>query len=190
MASTGPLLTPPAARLPSLSYLRPLPPRRVRLPPTHLPVGSSWVSNKLAVRVLHAQQQLLLFAFGVVKKEGVVVNRRRRWQKRRWEPPTESKCNVDLKLSTKGGKVGVDEEQLRAKSKRKDEGRVANSISRIRLTRLGGRSMETAEGQIRGILTHGGRYVRYNVYGNLFEVTAKYVPPLRPLGRGAYGIVW
>lgn len=49
--------------------------------------------------------------------------------------------------------------------------------------------METAEGQIRGILTHGGRYVRYNVYGNLFEVTAKYVPPLRPLGRGAYGIV-
>ncbi|RWV91196.1 hypothetical protein GW17_00046537 [Ensete ventricosum] len=176
MASTGPLLTPPAARLPSLSYLRPLPPRRVRLPPTHLPVGSSWVSNKLAVRVLHAQQQLLLFAFGVVKKEGGVVNRRRRWQKRRWEPPTESKCNVDLKLSTKGGKVGVDEEQLRAKSKRKDEGRVANSISRIRLTR--------------GILTHGGRYVRYNVYGNLFEVTAKYVPPLRPLGRGAYGIVW
>ncbi|URD98588.1 mitogen-activated protein kinase [Musa troglodytarum] len=33
------------------------------------------------------------------------------------------------------------------------------------------------------------RYVRCNVYGNLFEVTAKYVPPLRPIGRGAYGIV-
>lgn len=42
---------------------------------------------------------------------------------------------------------------------------------------------------IRGVLTHGGRYVQYNVYGNLFEVTKKYVPPLRPLGRGAYGIV-
>lgn len=42
---------------------------------------------------------------------------------------------------------------------------------------------------IRGILTHGGRYVRYNVYGNLFEVSTKYVPPIRPVGRGAYGIV-
>lgn len=87
----------------------------------------------------------------------------------------------------------------REPSKKEEEGKVANSISRTRLTRfpkskdhgerLGGRRMETAEGQIRGILTHGGRYVRYNVYGNLFEVTAKYVPPLRPLGRGAYGIV-
>ncbi|KAL3517201.1 hypothetical protein ACH5RR_024103 [Cinchona calisaya] len=37
--------------------------------------------------------------------------------------------------------------------------------------------------------THGGRYVQYNVYGNLFEVSRKYVPPIRPLGRGAYGIV-
>ncbi|PKU73154.1 mitogen-activated protein kinase 2 [Dendrobium catenatum] len=45
------------------------------------------------------------------------------------------------------------------------------------------------EGQIRGVLTHGGRYVQYNVYGNLFEVSTKYVPPIRPIGRGAYGIV-
>lgn len=43
---------------------------------------------------------------------------------------------------------------------------------------------------IRGVLTHGGRYVQYNVYGNLFEVSTKYVPPIRPIGRGAYGIVW
>lgn len=43
--------------------------------------------------------------------------------------------------------------------------------------------------QIKGILTHGGRYVQYNVYGNLFEVSVKYVPPIRPVGRGAYGIV-
>ncbi|XP_042419609.1 mitogen-activated protein kinase homolog MMK2-like [Zingiber officinale] len=49
--------------------------------------------------------------------------------------------------------------------------------------------MESGEGQIRGIPVHGGRYVLYNIYGNQFEVSAKYVPPLRPLGRGAYGIV-
>ncbi|XXG76531.1 hypothetical protein AAC387_Pa08g0863 [Persea americana] len=47
----------------------------------------------------------------------------------------------------------------------------------------------SAEGPIKGVITHGGRYVRYNVYGNLFEVSTKYVPPLRPVGRGAYGIV-
>lgn len=45
-------------------------------------------------------------------------------------------------------------------------------------------------GTIKRVLTHGGRYVQYNVYGNLFEVSAKYVPPIRPIGRGAYGIVW
>ncbi|KAG6636726.1 hypothetical protein CIPAW_11G130900 [Carya illinoinensis] len=44
-------------------------------------------------------------------------------------------------------------------------------------------------GTIKRVLTHGGRYVQYNVYGNLFEVSAKYVPPIRPIGRGAYGIV-
>jgi len=43
---------------------------------------------------------------------------------------------------------------------------------------------------IKGVLTHGGRYVQYNIYGNLFEVSNKYVPPIRPIGRGAYGIVW
>ncbi|XVE57943.1 hypothetical protein DITRI_Ditri04bG0130100 [Diplodiscus trichospermus] len=42
---------------------------------------------------------------------------------------------------------------------------------------------------IKGVLTHGGKYVQYNVYGNLFEVSSKYVPPIRPIGRGAYGIV-
>jgi mitogen-activated protein kinase 1/3 len=41
----------------------------------------------------------------------------------------------------------------------------------------------------KGVATHGGSYVQYNVYGNLFEVSRKYVPPLRPIGRGAYGIV-
>jgi hypothetical protein len=46
------------------------------------------------------------------------------------------------------------------------------------------------EAQIKGTHTHGGRYVQYNVYGNLFEVSAKYVPPIRPVGRGACGIIW
>ncbi|KAD0670016.1 hypothetical protein E3N88_43891 [Mikania micrantha] len=27
-------------------------------------------------------------------------------------------------------------------------------------------------------------------YGSLFEVSGKYVPPIRPVGTGAYGIVW
>lgn len=46
-----------------------------------------------------------------------------------------------------------------------------------------------AESQIRGVPTHGGHYTLYNILGNLFEVTSKYVPPIRPVGRGAYGIV-
>lgn len=41
-----------------------------------------------------------------------------------------------------------------------------------------------------GVPTYGGRYVMYNVVGHLFELSAKYVPPIVPLGRGAYGIVW
>ncbi|KAF7153815.1 hypothetical protein RHSIM_Rhsim01G0222800 [Rhododendron simsii] len=40
-----------------------------------------------------------------------------------------------------------------------------------------------------GVPTYGGRYVMYNVVGHLFELSAKYVPPIMPLGRGAYGIV-
>ncbi|MCO5592525.1 hypothetical protein L7F22_046528, partial [Adiantum nelumboides] len=42
---------------------------------------------------------------------------------------------------------------------------------------------------IKGVPTHGGNYTLYNIFGNLFEVTSKYVPPIRPIGRGAYGIV-
>jgi len=56
-----------------------------------------------------------------------------------------------------------------------------------------GTAMETsaaaADGHIQGILTHGGRYVQYNIFGNLFEVSSKYVPPIRLIGQGAYGIV-
>lgn len=42
----------------------------------------------------------------------------------------------------------------------------------------------------RGIPLYGGKYVQYNILGNLFQVSSKYVPPLQPIGRGAYGIVW
>ncbi|CAF2042858.1 mitogen-activated protein kinase 5 [Brassica rapa] len=45
------------------------------------------------------------------------------------------------------------------------------------------------ENNIKGVLVHGGRYFQYNVYGNMFEVSNKYVPPIRPIGRGAYGFV-
>lgn len=39
-------------------------------------------------------------------------------------------------------------------------------------------------------LSHGGRYVRYNFSGNIFEVTAKYSPLIMLLGGGASRIVW
>lgn len=43
----------------------------------------------------------------------------------------------------------------------------------------------------RRAMTNEERYAEYNVYGNLFQVSRKYViPRIRPLGRGAYGIVW
>lgn len=45
------------------------------------------------------------------------------------------------------------------------------------------------ESKIKGVMTHGGRYVQYNVHGSLFEVSSRYVPPIRPIGRGASGLV-
>ncbi|KAJ8432463.1 hypothetical protein Cgig2_027760 [Carnegiea gigantea] len=48
---------------------------------------------------------------------------------------------------------------------------------------------EGTQEKIKGALTHGGRYVQYNVHGSLFEVSSKYVPPIRPIGRGASGLV-
>lgn len=43
---------------------------------------------------------------------------------------------------------------------------------------------------IQATLSHGGRFIQYNIFGNVFEVTAKYKPPILPIGKGAYGIVW
>ncbi|KAF5466118.1 hypothetical protein F2P56_016073 [Juglans regia] len=42
---------------------------------------------------------------------------------------------------------------------------------------------------ISATLSHGGRFIQYNIFGNIFEVTAKYKPPIMPIGKGAYGIV-
>lgn len=47
----------------------------------------------------------------------------------------------------------------------------------------------TYEATMTGVMSPDGRYIQYNIYGNLFEVSAKYVRPIRPIGRGAYGIV-
>ncbi|CAK9169130.1 unnamed protein product [Ilex paraguariensis] len=37
--------------------------------------------------------------------------------------------------------------------------------------------------------THGGQFIQYDIFGNYFEITTKYRPPIMPIGRGAYGIV-
>ncbi|KVI12018.1 Protein kinase, ATP binding site-containing protein [Cynara cardunculus var. scolymus] len=39
------------------------------------------------------------------------------------------------------------------------------------------------------VATHGGQFIRYNIFDNEFEITNKYRPPIMPIGRGAYGIV-
>ncbi|KAK1589159.1 hypothetical protein Q3G72_031084 [Acer saccharum] len=39
------------------------------------------------------------------------------------------------------------------------------------------------------VATHGGQFIQYNIFGNMFEITNKYRPPIMPIGRGAYGIV-
>ncbi|XP_019082950.1 PREDICTED: mitogen-activated protein kinase 10-like [Camelina sativa] len=41
-----------------------------------------------------------------------------------------------------------------------------------------------------GNLSHDGRYIQYNLFQTyIFKVTAKYQPPITPIGRGASGIV-
>uniref|UniRef100_A0A453QQH7 Protein kinase domain-containing protein n=1 Tax=Aegilops tauschii subsp. strangulata TaxID=200361 RepID=A0A453QQH7_AEGTS len=38
---------------------------------------------------------------------------------------------------------------------------------------------------IQATLTHGGRFIQYNIFGNVFEVTAKYKPPILPTSARA-----
>jgi hypothetical protein len=51
-------------------------------------------------------------------------------------------------------------------------------------------AMPGIESNIQATLSHGGRFIQYNIFGNIFEVSAKYRPPILPIGKGAYGIVW
>lgn len=50
--------------------------------------------------------------------------------------------------------------------------------------------LPTGNGDFPAVPSHGGQYIQYNIFGNLFEITNKYRPPIMPIGRGAYGIVW
>ncbi|XVE80851.1 hypothetical protein DITRI_Ditri15bG0014000 [Diplodiscus trichospermus] len=43
--------------------------------------------------------------------------------------------------------------------------------------------------EIPATLSHGSCFIQYNIFGNIFEVTAKYKPPIMPIGKGTYGIV-
>ncbi|CAH8350040.1 unnamed protein product [Eruca vesicaria subsp. sativa] len=36
---------------------------------------------------------------------------------------------------------------------------------------------------------HDGKYIQYNICENIFELTAKYMPSIMPIGGGAYGLV-
>ncbi|PQQ03365.1 mitogen-activated protein kinase homolog MMK1 [Prunus yedoensis var. nudiflora] len=38
-------------------------------------------------------------------------------------------------------------------------------------------------------LSHGGRFIQYNIFGNVFEVTAKYKPPIMPIENERF-IIW
>lgn len=54
----------------------------------------------------------------------------------------------------------------------------------------GGLTQAPGTDNIPATLSHGGRFIQYNIFGNIFEVTSKYRPPIMPIGKGAYGIVW
>ena len=50
--------------------------------------------------------------------------------------------------------------------------------------------LPSGNGDFPAVPSHGGQFIQYNIFGNLFEITNKYRPPIMPIGRGAYGIVW
>ena len=75
-----------------------------------------------------------------------------------------------------GGDRRRDEEDSEEKDEEEEEDEEENDVM---------------DGVIRkGVSTHGALFSLYDVYGDPFEITAKYQPPIEPLGRGAYGIVW
>eukprot|EP00271_Cylindrocystis_brebissonii_P020581 TRINITY_DN6876_c0_g1_i1.p1 TRINITY_DN6876_c0_g1~~TRINITY_DN6876_c0_g1_i1.p1 ORF type:complete len:405 (+),score=94.83 TRINITY_DN6876_c0_g1_i1:156-1370(+) len=46
-----------------------------------------------------------------------------------------------------------------------------------------------SDGKMVGVPVQGGAYMRYSFYGITFEVSSRYVPPINPIGKGAFGIV-
>ena len=46
------------------------------------------------------------------------------------------------------------------------------------------------ENGIGGVVSQCGKFAIYNIYGNEFVLTRRYQPPVRPINKGAYGIVW
>lgn len=42
---------------------------------------------------------------------------------------------------------------------------------------------------VTGVPIQGGKFIEYDIFGNTFVLTAKYQLPIRPISRGAYGIV-
>ncbi len=53
-----------------------------------------------------------------------------------------------------------------------------------------GGGTDSAAGGAAAMMYSPTDYTQYNVYGHLIEVPSKYCPPIQPIGRGAYGIVW
>jgi hypothetical protein len=54
----------------------------------------------------------------------------------------------------------------------------------------GGGADSAAVGAAAMMMYSSTDYTQHNVYGHLIEVPNKYCPPIQPIGRGAYGIVW
>lgn len=64
------------------------------------------------------------------------------------------------------------------------------SLSSQIFSKISGKKMSGAPAtDFPAALTHGGRFLQYNIFGNFFEISVKYRPPIMPIGRGAYGIV-
>lgn len=40
------------------------------------------------------------------------------------------------------------------------------------------------------VFSSDGRFITYTIYEYQFVVTSKYKPPIMPVGKGAYGLVW
>ncbi|TYK02886.1 mitogen-activated protein kinase 3 [Cucumis melo var. makuwa] len=79
-----------------------------------------------------------------------------------------------------------DDERKKAVEKRKTN--IDQGVSEQRVSRNMADVGQNNPADFPALPTHGGQYVQYNIFGNPFEITSKYRPPIMPIGRGAYGI--